>query len=69
MCACVCCYRFILFGVENVSVQLEEPFRTLCITSLCDAVEAAARELHTVDSSSLASLMCSTPLTFGADLK
>ena len=69
MCACVCCCRFILFGVENVSVQLEEPFRTLCITALCDAVEAAARELHTVDSSNLASLMCGMSLAFGAGLK
>ncbi len=39
----------VLFGIDEIGVELEEPFSILPLEVLCDAIEAQTRELLAVD--------------------
>ncbi|KAG1671628.1 hypothetical protein FOA52_006859 [Chlamydomonas sp. UWO 241] len=51
-----CVLSFIFFGIENVAVQIEEPFRALDLQALCKVVAAAAQQMSD-EASSCASIV------------
>ena len=46
-------------GIENVTVQIEEPFRVLHLESLCSALASAANDLKPWDGAEISTVLWS----------